>query len=125
MHFEKNDHVCVRMFDVKDIVHMLVMDLTTDATSVINENGEAVGVMFDSSTNAYYKGKRIGRIRIAFDDEKQNLHFIKYTDDNKEEAPFDTGISQKLVECYLDAEVVIFKHLIETGVVKIEKENVT
>ena len=120
MHFERNDHVGVRIFNIGDITYMLVMDLTTDATSVINEDGESLGLMFDSSTNAHYKGKRIGRIRMAFNDEKPNLHFIKYTDDNKEEAPFDTGISQKLVECYLDAEVVITKLLIENKTITIK-----
>jgi len=113
----------VRMFDFKDEYYQLLIDLDDDHTFVVNSDGEEIGLKIDSSTNISYKDKIIGRIRRSFDGEKNNLHFIKYNDDKTDDTPVDTGINQELVECYLDAEVFITKHLIETGFIKLEAQN--
>ena len=113
----------VRMFDFKDEYYQLLIDLDDDHTFVINSDGKEIGLKFDSSTYVHYKEKQIGKLRLPFNGEKPNIHFVKYNINDKPDTPLDTGISQNLVECYLDAEVFITKHLIETGFIKLEEPN--
>ena len=101
----------VRMFDINNRVLGLFIDLNTDATFVVDENANEIGLEFDSSTNIHYKEKRIGKLRLPFNSEKKNIHFV-YTDFTIENIAdqiktIDTGIPEHLVECYLDAEVFV------------------
>lgn len=100
----------VRVFKIEDQRLYLYLNLTTDATFIADVNGNDIGLKFDSSTNIFYKDKNIGRIRLPING--KNLIFIYRKEDGSEEQ-IDTGVDQKLVECYLDAEVFITKYLVE------------
>lgn len=116
----------VRMFEVQDKHFILLMDIEDDdTTKVINEDEEEIGLKFDSSTYAYYKDKRIGKLRLPFTGEPDNIHFIKYSTETDPEVTIDTGCTKEHVECYLNAEVFIAKYLIENKIINIEKENAT
>lgn len=122
----------VRMFDINNRILGLFIDLNTDATFVVDENADEIGLEFDSGTKIHYKGKNIGRIQMSFDKVSKNLQFIKYSESAKEiscvkhgtrdsmETVIDTGIDQDKVECYLDAEVFITKYLIENNIITLE-----
>lgn len=121
---ERERSTQVRMFDVNERVLALFIDLNTDATFIINEDAEEIGLEFDSSTNIHYKGKVIGRLRLPYGKEADNIQYVKYHN-NVDVETIDTGVSTKGVECYLDAEVFITKYLIENKIIDIEKDNVT
>ena len=110
----------VRIFKANNSRFTLLMDIEdNDTTKVIDIDGNEIGVKFDHSTNVYFKDKIIGRLRRSFAGEKPNIQFIKYNDDKTDDAPFDTGINEELVECYLDAETVVTRYLIEQGIIKL------
>jgi len=111
----------VRSFKINEHRLYLYINLETDGTFVTDRKNNEIGLAFSSGTDITYKGKRIGRIRMSFDDTK-NLRFLFDKEDGTEEN-IDTGVNQELVECYLDAEVFITKHLIETGFIKLEAQN--
>lgn len=123
MHFERNNITDVRTFDIDKNVYILFIDLDDDKTFVVDEDCKEIGLKFDSSTYVYINNKRIGKLRLPFEGENKNIHFVKYNENSQPEEPFDTGVSDKLVECYLDAEVVVTKYLIEKGFLKVKEES--
>ena len=113
----------VRSFKVNDKRYTLMMDIEDDdTTKVIDQEGNEIGLKFDHSTNAYYKDEKIGRLRLPFTGEPDNIQFVHYKNKPEEDAPIDTGAYKEKVECYLDAEVFVAKYLIENGFIKIEEE---
>ena len=111
----------VRMLDINDRILALFIDLETDATFVVDEDGNEIGLEFDSSTYVHYKDKRIGKLRLPFNGEPPNIHFVKYSSDSEPDTAIDTGVYKEFVECYLDAEVVVIKHLIVNNIITLEE----
>lgn len=111
----------IRMFDHNERVLQLLMDLDDDHSFVVDEDGKEIGLKFDSSTYVYINDQRIGKVRLPFNGEPNNIHFVRYNETTEPDAPFDTGVSARLVECYLDAEVVVTKLLIDNKLIKLEK----
>lgn len=112
----------VRMFDINNRVLALFIDLDTDATFIIDEDANEIGLEFDSGTKIHYKGKVIGRIRLPHGEEAKNMQYVRYHGDNGVEVEtIDTGVSERGVECYLDAEVFITKYLIENKIITLEE----
>ena len=117
---ERERSTQVRMFDISERVLALFIDLNTDTTFIVNEDAEEIGLEFDSSTNIHYKGKVIGRLRLPYGKEADNIQYVKYHN-NVDVETIDTGVSTKGVECYLDAEVFITKYLIENKLITLEE----
>lgn len=111
----------VRIFEFKDDYLNLRINFRTDKTEVFIETN-SIGLVFDSSTNAHYKGKILGRFRLPFKNEVPTIKFIKYGADNTNEI-IDTGINEHNVECYLDAEVFITKYMLENNLIRLENTN--
>ena len=119
---ERERSTQVRMFDVNERVLALFIDLNTDATFIVDEDANEIGLEFDSDTKIHYKGKVIGRIRLPHGDELKNMQYVRYHgDDGVEVETIDTGVSERGVECYLDAEVFITKYLIENKLITLEE----
>lgn len=66
----------VRSFKINDHRLYLYINLETDGTFVTDRKNNEIGLAFDSGTNITYKGKRIGRIRMSFDDKKLFVFFL-------------------------------------------------
>lgn len=98
-------------FKIDDDVYNQFLNLDNDSVYIFKDT-EYTGLEFDYSGCCKYQEKTIGRIRFPIKGELDNMFFV-LKQSNKDEIKIDTGISAKDVECYLKAEVVITKLLIE------------
>lgn len=80
-----------------------------DYTRVVNLKGEEI-LRFDSSTNIYHNGERIGNISLFFED----LKFVFYSNNDSIVPDFiDTGVKFNDFDAFFKAEEFISKYFME------------
>lgn len=102
----------------KVYVSMLFMSVD-DRVEIFNEDEESIGLVYTADSYILFNGNQIGRLRLPFPSEdKQNIKMILYKEGNAEEL-HDSGISTRDVECFLKAECVFTKYLIENNIITV------
>ena len=90
-----------------------------DRVEIFNEDEEPIGLIYTSDSYVKFNDKEIARLRFPFStDEKQTMKMVLYKEGDKEEI-IDSGISKNDVECFIKAELVFTKYLIENNIITV------
>lgn len=94
--------------------------LDNDSVEFFNRDQDSVGLVYTSNSDIYFNEKHIGRIRLPFGQESQTLKMVLFTDGDNV-VTVDSGVNSSRVECYLEAEAVFTKHLIDNDIIDVKK----
>ena len=82
------------------------------------DNQDSIGLIFTANCGVRFKGKEIGKVRSSYDVEHPTI-VMELFGANDEIQVIDSGVSEKRVECFLEAELVFTKWLIGNKVIDI------
>jgi len=94
--------------------------LDNDSVEFFNRDHDSVGLTYTANSDIYFNKKHIGRIRLPFEKEAQTLKMVLFTDGDTVDT-VDSGVNSNRVECYLEAEAVFTKYLIDNDIVDVKK----
>lgn len=109
----------VGVFDAAGKIYVAMLFFRDDdRVEIFNEDEESIGLIYTSDSYILFNDKQIGRLRYPYKEETQTMKMVLYKEGDKEEI-IDSGVSKDHMECFIKAEHVFTKYLIEHDLITV------